>query len=63
MRRMSYYGLQDTLEARYAELRKHYFTIDYIDALFAPYFEQFTQTGMDTIEQKIWSGHNDISLN
>ena len=62
IRMMSYYGLQDTLEARYAELRKHYFTIDYIDALFAPYFEQFAQTGMDTIEQKIWSGHNDISF-
>lgn len=57
-----FYHLQDTLELRYAELRNHYFTIEYIDALFAPYFERFAQTGLDTIEQKLWSGHDGITF-
>lgn len=59
-RMSSYYHIQDTLEARYAELRKHYFTIEHIDSLFAPYFDLYAQSGMDTVEQQLWSGHNGI---
>lgn len=58
----TYCGIQDSLENRYAELRKHYFTINYIDSLFAKYFDLYARTGMDTIEQKIWSGHNNITF-
>lgn len=56
----TYYHFQDTLATRYAELRGTYFSIEHIDSLFAPYFELYATTGMDTIEAKIWSGHNGI---
>lgn len=56
----SYYHIQDTLAARYAELRQHYFTIEHIDSLFAPYFELYAATGIDTLELRLWSGHNGI---
>lgn len=58
----TYYHFQDTLAARYAELRGTYFTIEHIDSLFAPYFELYARTGMDTIEAQLWSGHNDIEF-
>lgn len=58
----TYYHFQDTLAARYAELREHYFTIQHIDSLFATYFELYSQTGMDIVEAKLWSGHNGIEL-
>lgn len=61
-RMKSYYHIEDTLAARYAQLRENYFTIDHIDSLFAPYFELYATTGMDTIEANIWSGHNDIEF-
>lgn len=61
-RMTTYYHIQDTLEARYAELRKHYFTIEHIDSLFASYFDLYAATGMDTLEQRLWSGHNDIEF-
>lgn len=54
------YHFQDTLAARYAELRGNYFSIEHIDSLFAPYFELYARTGMDTIEAQLWSGHNGI---
>lgn len=58
----TYWHYQDTLAARYAELRENYFTIEHIDSLFAPYFELYARTGMDTIEAQLWSGHNGIIL-
>lgn len=58
----SYYPIQDTLEARYAELRRSYFTIEHIDSLFTPYFDLYARTGMDTVEQRLWSGHNGIEF-
>ena len=58
----TYASFSDTLAARYAELRSHYFTVQHIDSLFAPYFELYRSTGMDTVEQHIWSGHNGITL-
>lgn len=61
-RMSSYNHLQDTLEARYAQLRSHYFTIEHIDSLFSNYFDLYAQTGMDTVEQRIWSGHNGIEF-
>lgn len=61
-RMATYYHIQDTLAARYAELRKHYFTIEHIDSLFASYFDLYAATGMDTVEQRLWSGHNDIEF-
>lgn len=61
-RMLNYYHIQDTLATRYAELRKTYFTIEHIDSLFAPYFQLYAQTGMDTIEAQLWSGHNGIEL-
>lgn len=62
-RRMQYYyHLQDTLAARYAQLRQYYFTIEHIDSLFAPYFDLYAITGMDSVEQRLWSGHNRIDL-
>lgn len=56
----TYYHFQDTLETRYAELRRTYFSIEHIDSLFAPYFELYARTGMDIVEAKLWSGHNGI---
>lgn len=55
-----YYHFRDSLTARYAELRGTYFSIEHIDSLFAPYFEMYATTGMDTVEAKLWSGHNGI---
>lgn len=62
IRMRSLYNLDDTLSARYAELRESYFTIEHIDSLFAPYFELYARTGMDTIEAQLWSGHNNIEF-
>lgn len=56
------YHLEDTLSARYAVLRNRYFSIEHIDSLFAPYFELYASTGMDTVEAKLWSGHNNIEF-
>lgn len=56
------FHLEDTLSNRYAELRDNYFSIEYIDSLFATYFDLYARTGMDTVEQKIWSGHNGIEF-
>lgn len=56
------YHLEDSLSARYAELRKTYFSAEHIDSLFAPYFELYARTGMDTVEAKLWSGHNGIGF-
>lgn len=61
-RMISDYHLEDTLRARYAKLRQHYFTIEHIDSLFAPYFALYAATGADTLEQRIWSGHNKIEF-
>lgn len=58
----TYYHFQDTLAIRYAKLRQSYFTIEHIDSLFAPYFDLYARTGIDTVEQRIWSGHNDIEF-
>lgn len=58
----TYYHVQDTLAARYAELRSSYFTIEHIDSLFSTYFDLYARTGMDTLEQRLWSGHNDIEF-
>lgn len=56
----TYYHFQDTLAARYTELRGTYFSIEHIDSLFAPYFDMYARTGMDTVEAQLWSGHNGI---
>lgn len=52
----------DSIEHRYASLRSSIFTISHLDDLLDKYFEMYQQTGMDTIEENLWSGHNNIEL-
>lgn len=52
----------DSLEDRYATLRTFEFTISHLDDLIDKYLSLFQQTGMDTIEENLWSGHNNIEL-
>lgn len=58
-----YPHFNDILDSRWKELRQHFFTVEHIDTLFEPYFTLYNTTGMDTIEQQLWSGHNDLYFN
>jgi len=58
--RAEYPGFVEDLEQRYAELRRSAFTINHLDSLLDRYFTRYAQTGMDTLEARLWSGHNDI---
>jgi len=58
----TYCHLQDSLRERYTHLRQHFFTVEHIDSLCAPYFELFAATGCDTLEQRLWSGPNGIEF-
>jgi len=57
-RMVSYYHLKDTLCSRYAELRSYYFSLEHITSLFEPYFDLYAASGLDTLEQQLWSGHD-----
>lgn len=52
----------DSIESRYAALRTTFFTIYHLDSLLDNYFTCFAETGIDTLEEALWSGHNDLVL-
>lgn len=50
------------LEKRYAELRQTAFSEKFMFGLLDYYFTLYRETGMDDVENQLWSGHNDIEL-
>lgn len=53
----------DSLEQRWANLRQTSFRIAHLDSLCARYFTLYQETGMDTIESRLWNQHNGIEIN
>ncbi len=54
--RKEYPGYQDSLNQRWKELRQTIFSEQYVDSVLDYYFDLYQTTGMDTLEQRLWSG-------
>lgn len=60
---VNYYpSFVDSLESRYAALRTTYFSIEHLDSLLGSYFSLYAETGIDTLEEALWKGHNAITF-
>ena len=57
-----YPNFVNSLELRYKELRETAFSIDHLDSLLDKYFSRYIELGIDTMEEFLWSGHNNITL-
>lgn len=60
--RNDYPSFVDSIESRYAALRTTFFSIDHLDSLLATYFSLYAETGIDSLEEALWNGHNNIAL-
>ena len=54
-------GYWQKLVNRYFELRKHYFSLDYLTATYRHYYDLMKNSGAAAREEQRWSGDSDIS--
>lgn len=60
--RREYPGYVKAQEARWAQLRKSVFNLEYVFALLDSYFDLYAVTGMDVKDSKKWSGVGKVSV-